>query len=430
MDTTNMDAAPVEVKEEPPTSLPSPPPAPAAVQGDSKPPKRTAVRKRTKTGCLSMSFSHIASNHHGLTFLHLACRKRRIKCDEGKPTCGNCIKSKRQCDGYNQRLTFKEPLGSFGHGSMFGHPTPYQHQTQESLPSSQYISSQVRASSSQGQLPIIAPRPPPAEFTGGVALPLGADYQEPPRSSISTTHSFSPSLYSPPHAHPKPLLTPDLEGLSSPSHALPQQSGHDEFLHSPQGNTILEQTSPLQARHHASISGSPGKQLISPADSNLQLDSPSEEGYWQSDDDASMASSEDEAIPDRNLAHLESNVPGIISNQTPVSSGVNLRTFGGTISSNMLQTYTPSSTSSPLNDPQTAAVFWHFVNVTGRIMSLYERNPVDSVPMFQGVPVPRARQSIWTCTCGRCFPLDDNSSFFSDDVYQMYSPLYPLVTPP
>ncbi|OBW65433.1 MAG: Uncharacterized protein AUREO_045040 [Aureobasidium pullulans] len=31
----------------------------------------------------------------------------RIKCDEGKPVCKNCMKSKRQCEGYNQRVVFK-----------------------------------------------------------------------------------------------------------------------------------------------------------------------------------------------------------------------------------------------------------------------------------------------------------------------------------
>jgi hypothetical protein len=49
------------------------------------------MRKRTKTGCLT-------------------CRKRRIKCGEERPTCGNCIKSKRQCEGYNQRVVFKTPI--------------------------------------------------------------------------------------------------------------------------------------------------------------------------------------------------------------------------------------------------------------------------------------------------------------------------------
>ena len=40
------------------------------------------IKKRTKTGCQT-------------------CRTRRVKCDEGKPECNNCIKSKRQCEGIN-----------------------------------------------------------------------------------------------------------------------------------------------------------------------------------------------------------------------------------------------------------------------------------------------------------------------------------------
>ncbi|KAK3391599.1 hypothetical protein B0T20DRAFT_331477, partial [Sordaria brevicollis] len=28
------------------------------------------------------------------------CRTRRIKCDETKPTCNQCLKARRQCPGY------------------------------------------------------------------------------------------------------------------------------------------------------------------------------------------------------------------------------------------------------------------------------------------------------------------------------------------
>ncbi|KAK5111685.1 hypothetical protein LTR62_004791 [Meristemomyces frigidus] len=54
-------------------------------------------RKRTKTGCLT-------------------CRKRRIKCGEERPVCRNCIKSKRHCEGYNQRVIFKQPFYDFQPG--------------------------------------------------------------------------------------------------------------------------------------------------------------------------------------------------------------------------------------------------------------------------------------------------------------------------
>ena len=42
------------------------------------------VKRRTRTGCLT-------------------CRKRRIKCDERKPTCNNCEKSQKVCLGYENR---------------------------------------------------------------------------------------------------------------------------------------------------------------------------------------------------------------------------------------------------------------------------------------------------------------------------------------
>ena len=60
-------------------------------KGDQSGPK---LRKRTKTGCLT-------------------CRKRRIKCGEERPTCNNCIKSRRHCEGYSQRVIFKPPIGDW-----------------------------------------------------------------------------------------------------------------------------------------------------------------------------------------------------------------------------------------------------------------------------------------------------------------------------
>lgn len=58
--------------------------------------KARLSRKRTKTGCLT-------------------CRKRRIKCGEERPICRNCVKSKRHCEGYNQRVVFKQPTIDFRH---------------------------------------------------------------------------------------------------------------------------------------------------------------------------------------------------------------------------------------------------------------------------------------------------------------------------
>lgn len=44
--------------------------------------------------------------------LYVACRRRRIKCGEERPICANCVKSKRTCEGYNQRVVFKDGMNS------------------------------------------------------------------------------------------------------------------------------------------------------------------------------------------------------------------------------------------------------------------------------------------------------------------------------
>lgn len=131
---------------------------------------------------------------------------------------------------------------------------------------------------------------------------------------------------------------------------------------------------------------------------------PSGEEYWESDDEASMAESNDDVVvPDPHLIHLESNDLGIQVarrlGQQHDPYGVRIRSFDAPVDRNVLATYTPSSANSPLNDSQTAAVFWYFVNVTGQSMSLYERRPSNPAPMFQGDPVPKERQHIWTCRC-------------------------------
>ncbi|CAK1363651.1 unnamed protein product [Cercospora beticola] len=60
--------------------------------------KAKLSRKRTKTGCLT-------------------CRKRRIKCGEERPVCNNCVKSKRHCEGYSQRVVFKQPAFDYQPGA-------------------------------------------------------------------------------------------------------------------------------------------------------------------------------------------------------------------------------------------------------------------------------------------------------------------------
>lgn len=65
---------------------------------------------------------------------------------------------------------------------------------------------------------------------------------------------------------------------------------------------------------------------------------------------------------------------------------------------NVLATYRPTATASPLMDPQTARVFCHFVTSTGPSLSIFERHPTNPSVMFTGSPVPPSQQALWTYT--------------------------------
>lgn len=65
---------------------------------------------------------------------------------------------------------------------------------------------------------------------------------------------------------------------------------------------------------------------------------------------------------------------------------------------NVLSTYHPVYTASPLMDSQTARVFCHFVTATAPTLSLCERHPANPSIMFSGTPVPTSQRSLWTYT--------------------------------
>src|SRR6187402_3174701 len=56
------------------------------------------MNKRTRTGCAT-------------------CRKRRLKCDETKPTCTRCRTANFVCDGYEQPRNITKPLSIQGSAS-------------------------------------------------------------------------------------------------------------------------------------------------------------------------------------------------------------------------------------------------------------------------------------------------------------------------
>ncbi|KAK4231306.1 fungal transcriptional regulatory-like protein [Podospora fimiseda] len=395
-----MASAEVAIKVEP-SQEPPPPPSP------TQPAKKSTVRKRTKTGCLT-------------------CRRRRIKCDEGKPTCGNCIKSKRECEGYNQRIVFKDnSMGVFTSGAhpghFYGHPVYHQH-VQETPLNHQLPPLQTKQSVLQGPPLAIAPKPAmdysPLAY-GGEHHAYSQGYPGPSNPSVAGAPLFSPQhqLTSPPSE-----TFPGRFSQNDQTSTLAHQNFHparpDGLLRTNPDvgyNTGFDQVSPVVGGNHSSHSGYAPDQTPVTAASGSGIASLShtvsvdeKADYWQSDDEASMLASDDETmaevaeVADPHTANLESNDLGIqIARRLNAATdiyGVRIRSFDPFSNSNVLDTYMPSSANSPLNDTQTAAVFWHFVNVTGQSMSIYERHPFDPSPIFQGAPVAKQRRHIWTYT--------------------------------
>ncbi|KAF4551821.1 Acetyltransferase-like protein 1 [Elsinoe fawcettii] len=67
-------------------------------QDDMQPfPKKRAFTNRTKTGCHT-------------------CRRRKKKCDEGKPQCLNCLKGSFHCEGYGEKKVVGPPTQSNSRG--------------------------------------------------------------------------------------------------------------------------------------------------------------------------------------------------------------------------------------------------------------------------------------------------------------------------
>lgn len=123
---------------------------------------------------------------------------------------------------------------------------------------------------------------------------------------------------------------------------------------------------------------------------------------YLSEDDASMGDSDDEdegaEREDSYRTLIQSHMDGPLE-----GVGTTMRTFTSFAHVDVLTSYIPNAVNSPLNDSKTASLFWHFVNVTGPSMSLYERHPFDHNDRpLAGNPSTAANQNIWTCMHRGC----------------------------
>ncbi|KAF2019271.1 hypothetical protein BU24DRAFT_341519 [Aaosphaeria arxii CBS 175.79] len=173
--------------------------------GSGNPATNPKMRKRTKTGCLT-------------------CRKRRIKCGEERPTCANCIKSKRQCEGYNQRVVFKPPIGDWPNHPGVVSTLQYHNSM---LPGSRasFRGQQPTAHSQDSVLSTIQPRPTQYDFSN-------IETQVPGLQQIDTQTVLvgGPQPYPQDANYQQPLQSPHhQQGLHSPHHQLPTPTSASYF---------------------------------------------------------------------------------------------------------------------------------------------------------------------------------------------------------
>ena len=124
-----------------------------------------------------------------------ACRRRRIKCGEERPTCNNCVKSKRNCEGYTPRVIFKDPLGARptggtfrDTGSQFPPTTSYNGLEAHHRPLQPRNAGQI-------PLPVIAPNPTQQEhqiWTGMKSYGMMPAYPDRPYDTSTYTPSDLP----------------------------------------------------------------------------------------------------------------------------------------------------------------------------------------------------------------------------------------------
>jgi hypothetical protein len=157
------------------------------------------MRKRTKTGCLT-------------------CRKRRIKCGEERPTCNNCIKSKRQCEGYNQRVIFKPPIGDWPNHPGVVSTIQYHTSMLPGTRNQSYRGSEPATAMQENMIGSIQPRAHGSFDFSHIDANPGSAPLEPPQAYTGGNHGYTHEhAYQQPHQQPLPSPLHQ-QPLSSPNH--------------------------------------------------------------------------------------------------------------------------------------------------------------------------------------------------------------------
>lgn len=279
--------------------------------------------------------------------------------------------------------------------------------------------SAAQQKSSSQSLQIIAPKPPPVGYHHVNAAQFDHVYPGQPGPMVSPLH-YEPHLYGP---HPPvqaryTFFPPEtVEGFPQGQWRQDPPFDYNQFsiTHSRDAQGVPlkavapvplpQQPPPSLEQGNPQDKGKARAEVEQPPAQGSQFE---ELGYHVDDDDASMADSDDELVPAIQNSGLGLDEVGLLVSRRLEQPNnffeTQARTFSFFASDNFLATYEPSPMSSPLNDDQIASVFWHFINVTGPSISLYERHPFDPSQLFRGQPVPKSCQHIWTCMYPAWFP--------------------------
>ncbi|KAK2774785.1 hypothetical protein FQN53_003508 [Emmonsiellopsis sp. PD_33] len=373
-------------------------------------PRVKGPKRRTKTGCLT-------------------CRKRRIKCGEEKPRCNNCNKSKRECEGYAQRVIFRNPVGPISHLGTGPMPQNYipQGHVADPLPflrrASNPAISQTELSGRGSSFIPLAPRPdqyPPGTIYRESHLLPNFEHEPAFAHHTQERHQSSQNYYAQQYTaadvDPSMQETPlKSQFRSVPPREEPQYASG--FLYA---RTDSDQIPRLQSYHDST-----GAQMVSP----VQFEHPNMSTYGQTE------YKQPESAPNLNASSHGEYVLGTATHQdlqqatyyyedekddywdvdsegemdhnyvSPTTTKAANKFMQPSRSSTAftgdeyaMMSYSPSAVASPLMDPEVTRVFCHFVASVAPALSPFERHPVNPTVMLSTNPIPSAQQSLWTYT--------------------------------
>ncbi|KAK8431264.1 hypothetical protein IWX49DRAFT_607894 [Phyllosticta citricarpa] len=373
----------------------------------------TKARKRTKTGCLT-------------------CRKRRIKCGEERPICNNCIKSKRHCDGYNQRVVFKPPIGDWPaaqanplsfHGGvgvvpraarpLSGFQQPYPGSAPPGVPyTSQYPRQEDQYAFAQPQHSHFAVEIVPGRTVAGTYPP-----------EVSPGYVPSPTPYGQQQvdqSYPAPYsMAPMPAEYTHVSSQMPRAASQGQQRQQPV-QLPYHSPEPLEQRHHGYQHTNNCPKAEQPAPVSQAVPYPARlqhSGYAKTqastteilqdaaveyeDDDYYDVQSDDEM----ELVSQQALVPRqqrdfevMMQIQRDSIDDLSVRHYGTFLYTGILDRYRAEWVANPLRNPRTARVFAHFIHATGPSLSIFERRIRNASAMFTEGPVHPSQQSLWTYT--------------------------------